>query len=98
MYGTVAHLHVKPGGEQSVVGLMNEWTQERKSKTDGFNAAYLYREDNEPGTFILVASFRDQESYRANASDTDQDGWFKRVRSHLIDDPVWEDGEIVASL
>lgn len=98
MYGTIARLHVKPGEEQAVIALMDEWKRERKSKASGFNSGYLYRQDAEPETLTMVVAFDGQQHYRRNAESPEQDRWYRQVRSHLVDDPVWEDGEIVASL
>jgi len=45
---------------------------------------------------IMVAVFQDRDSYYANAADPEQDRWYRRLRDHLAEDPVWEDGEIIA--
>lgn len=97
MYGTVAHLRVKAGEQQSVVDLMDEWNREQRSKAPGARGGGLYRLDNDPGLMILVAMFDDRESYQANAKDPEQDRWYRRLREHLTEDPAWEDGEIVAA-
>ncbi len=98
MYGTIARLHVKPGEEQAVIALMDEWKRERASKASGFSNGYVYREDVKPETLNLVVAFDSQQDYQGNAESPEQDRWFQQVRSHLVDDPVWEDGEIVATL
>ena len=48
-----------------------------------------------PDELILVAVFRDRESYRANADDPEQDKWYRQLREHLQADPEWTDGEVV---
>ena len=37
----------------------------------------------------------DRDAYRANASDPEQDRWYRRMREHLDADPEWTDGELV---
>lgn len=96
MFGTVAHAHVKPGHEQAVMSLMEEWNRERKPKVKGALASYLFRSEKDPNEMIMVAVFQDRDSYYANAADPAQDRWYRRLREHLAEDPVWEDGEIIA--
>ena len=50
-------------------------------------ASYVLRPDHRPDELILLAVFRDRESYRANASDPEQDRWCRQMREHLEADP-----------
>jgi quinol monooxygenase YgiN len=95
MYGTVARMRVKPDHEQQLRAFNQEWTQERGQKLDGFVATYVLKPDQQAHELILVAVFRDRESYRANASDPEQDRWYRMMREHLDADPEWSDGEFV---
>ena len=95
MYGTVAHIRIKPGQEKSLIALQEEWNKTRKPKVKGAVAGYLYKLDKKPNEMIMVAVFQDKKTYVANADDPEQDKWFRRVRALLEADPVWEDGEIV---
>ncbi len=97
MYGTVAQLRVKSGEGEAVIELMNDWNHDRRSNAAGFNGGYVFRSESDPEHMILVAAFDDQQTYRANADNPEQDRWFRRVREHLRDDPLWEDGEIVST-
>ena len=91
-YGTIFRMRVKPGAEQQVLRLMEEWERDRKPKIRGALGSYLFRPDNRSGELIGVAVFRDQQSYRANGNDPDQDAWYRRLREQLEADPEWEDG------
>lgn len=42
MFGTVAHARVRPGHEQALISLMEEWNRERKPKVKGALAGYLF--------------------------------------------------------
>ncbi len=95
MYGTVAHLKVKAKQDKALAALMDEWNKTRGSKVKGSIAGYLYKLDKNPNEMILVAVFENKQTYTANAQDTEQDKWFRRVRALLTADPVWEDGEII---
>jgi heme-degrading monooxygenase HmoA len=61
----------------------------------GYVNTYVLRPDERPDELILVAVFRDRESYRANADDPEQDKWYRQLREHLQADPEWTDGEVV---
>jgi heme-degrading monooxygenase HmoA len=88
MYGTVAHLHTKPGALQAMKDM-----EEHQPK--GFVASYVYQLDSDPNEFLLVAVFESKEAYFANAQSPEQDADYQKLRQHLIHDPEWHDGEIV---
>ena len=96
MYGTIFRMKVKPGQEQSLVNIFNEWERERKPKVKGAIAEFLMKPDNKPGEMIGVAVFQDKASYMANGDDPEQDRWYRRLRELLQADPEWEDGEYVS--
>lgn len=97
MYGTVARAIVKQGHEDQLVQMLHSWNEERRPAVDGAIASYIFRLDSSPNEFMLVAVFRDQESYRKNAEDPEQDRWYRQLRAHLESDPEWHDGEVVGS-
>lgn len=97
MYGTVARIRPKPGRIEDIIALMQEWERDYKPRVDGAMAGYLYRLDAKPNELIMCAVFRDRASYKANADSQDQDKWFRRFRELLETDPVWEDGEVIAT-
>jgi quinol monooxygenase YgiN len=97
MYGTVAHLRLKPGQEQGLIEYVQSWTRERKPKTPGALGGYVYRLDNDAGTWIFAVAFENKETYTANAQSAQMDADYQRLRALLTEDPVWEDGEIVAT-
>lgn len=96
MYGTVSRARIKPGSEDKIVELFEEWQRDYRPTVKGAMHGYLYRKDNDPNEIIMVAVFEDKASYMANASDPSQDAWYKKFREQLEGDPVWEDGEIIA--
>lgn len=98
MYGTVARLKVKPGMEAEMEAFGSSWTSERKAQVKGAIGGYIYRLDNDPLTAIMAVVFADKASYHANAQDPAQDVEYRRLRALLTEDPIWEDGEIIATL
>ena len=96
MYGTIFRLKVKPGQEQKVVEIFQEWERERRSVIKGALGGLLLKPDSFSGTLTGVAVFEDKASYVANADDPEQHKWFTSLRELLTEDPEWEDGEYVA--
>jgi quinol monooxygenase YgiN len=94
MYGTIARLRIAPGHEQQLEAYGQEWNEQRGRQVEGFVSSYLLTPDNAPNERLLVAIFRDRDSYRRNAEDPEQDRWYRRMREHLAADPEWTDGEI----
>ncbi len=98
MYGTVARLNVKPGMEAEVAAFGESWKTGRKPRVKGVIGGYLYRLDTDPHTIIMAVIFDDKAAYHANAQDPAQDTEYQRLRALLTQDPIWEDGEIIATL
>ena len=98
MYGTVARMRLKPGQESALMDYLHYWSRERKPNVKGAVGGYIYTLDADPGIAIMAVAFQDKESYTANARSPEQDADYRRLRALLIEDPVWEDGEIIATL
>ena len=96
MFGTVARMTVQPGKESEFLAIGEEWTRARGAGT-GQVAEYVFRVEGQAQQFLVVGIFRDQETYRRNASDPETDRWYRRMRATLATDPEWNDGEIVQS-
>lgn len=94
MYGTVARMRLKPGMEAK---LKADMAQYEGLKIPGFVSTMVYRMDSDPNEIYMAVVFKDKASYGANARDPKQDERFKRMRSFLVADPEWHDGEIIAS-
>lgn len=95
MYGTVAQLRLKPGKLDEAMKMAEEWEREHGQKIDGFVQALIFQMDDNPNEVWMVDIFENRETYHANASRPEQDEWFQRMRSHLAEEPVWHDGEII---
>ena len=94
MYGTVAHLRLKPGMEAD---LDKEMAHYESLKIPGFVSTMLYRMDRDSNEFYMAVAFTDKASYLANARDPKQDERFKRMAALLTEAPEWHDGEIIGS-
>ncbi|MDI3340184.1 MAG: antibiotic biosynthesis monooxygenase [Sphaerobacter sp.] len=95
MFGTVTRLKPKQGHIQHLIDMNTEWQEGHGATVEGFVGEYLFESERNPGEYLLVVLFDDRESYRANAADPEQDKWYRQMRQHLTEDPIWEDGEII---
>jgi quinol monooxygenase YgiN len=94
MYGTIARIHPKPGSQEAMRALAEEW-EAKRGQVAGSRATYMFVPDHNPydePTTFMIAIFDDEASYRANADDPEQDAWYRRMRELLEDDPDWMDG------
>lgn len=97
MYGTIFRMIPRPGKEEEVRSLFEEWGKTRSGTVPGALAGYLMRPENRQGELVGVAVFRDRKSYFDNAASPEQDAWFRRLRALLENDPIWEDGDYLWS-
>jgi quinol monooxygenase YgiN len=96
MYGTVSRMRVRPGWEEALQTLYQQWPRERRAETTGFIADYVVKSERMPGEWFLLAIFDSEENYRRNAADPEQHRLYERLRALLEADPEWNDGEIIA--
>ena len=95
MYGTVAHMHAKPGMEQELTELFREYEH---TPVAGSVAVYVYQMDSDPTEFALSVVFESKEAYFANANNPEQNTRYEKMVKLLAGEPQWNDGAIVHSM
>ncbi len=93
MYGTIARVKIDPARLAEFKALGRETGM---GKAPGQVDGYVYQMDADPGELFLVAVFEDRAAYRANAASPEQNERYLRMRSLMLADPEWHDGEIFA--
>ena len=93
MYGTIARFRIKPGAKDEFIRTMDSFGGDF---IPGWVADYYFQMDNDPDEFYLVAIFRDQDTYMANADSPEQHERYLKFRSFLEGDPEWHDGFIAS--
>jgi heme-degrading monooxygenase HmoA len=93
MYGTIARMRAKPGGEAAFVEEMRR--QEQGEGIPGLVTSYIYRMDADSNEYYLVVLFTDKAAYVANANSPEQDQRYQRMLATLDGPPEWHDGEII---
>jgi quinol monooxygenase YgiN len=91
MFGTIARAKIKPDNRKAFEEVMAR--QMSAAPIEGFVAGYTVWPEKMDDEVILVAVFRDRESYMRNADDPAQDDRFREMRALLESDPEWTDGE-----
>jgi heme-degrading monooxygenase HmoA len=94
MFGTIARMRVKAGHESEVERFEGQAEAVREA---GLVATTVYRSSTDPREYWLAVVFRDEQSYRANASSPEQDQRFRELMGHLEAEPEWHDGQVVYS-
>jgi heme-degrading monooxygenase HmoA len=94
VYGTVAHLRLKPGAEARLQQVMRDFAA---LNVPGFIFEQLYRLDADPNTYVMVVGFDSRSAYEANANNPEQHARYLEYRQLLEGDPEWHDGQIVYS-
>jgi quinol monooxygenase YgiN len=97
MFGTVARIKIKPGMDEAITKLGATWARDEYERS-GQLAEMIFKLENSPDEYIIVAAFPDREAYFANAEHPNTHRNYERLRELLVADPEWNDGEIVDML
>ena len=92
MYGTVAHMRIKPGAEAKFVQLMRDFGA---LKIPGYAFEHVYRLDAGSNTYVVVVGFDSKAAYGANANSPEQNARYRQYRELLEAEPEWHDGEVI---
>jgi heme-degrading monooxygenase HmoA len=91
MFVTVFRYRARPGEEDAVVALHEDWQRTRRERAVGFVDGQLLNIADDPRAFISVARFESEAAARENAHDGDQDAWYRRLASLCETEPVFTD-------
>jgi hypothetical protein len=95
MYGTIATMRAKPGMEDQLLGMLEEWGRERGSRIAGPIRVYVSRSERDAGVLLNIALFDSRETYEANAKDPEQDAWYRRMVQYCAAPPEWHDHDVL---
>jgi quinol monooxygenase YgiN len=96
VYGTIAIMKVKPENRAKLNAWFDRWWAERRPRVKGAIASSVHVNDSNPDEVIVSVVFESKEAYQANASDPEQDKWYREMRAILEADPRWMDGEVLS--
>ena len=88
MFGTIMRARVKKDRRDEFARLMMELTP---SEETGFHSAQAGWEDKDDDRVVVIAFFRDRDSYRANAERPQTDENYRKMIDFLDGEPEWID-------
>ncbi len=93
-FGTIAHMHVKPGMAEQFMAYGEQRGQE---DPDASVAMIVFQSTDDPNLFYLVVVAESEESYRAVAEDPKTHEQYLQMIQYLDSEPIWHDGYVVHS-
>lgn len=93
MYGTVAHMRMKPDAGEALMAQLRAFGA---LPIPGYQATYVYQMDADPRDVYVAVIFDSKASYDANAESPEQDARYQEMLALLEGAPEWHDGEIQA--
>jgi hypothetical protein len=91
MFGTIGRFRIKPGHEEQVTALTEEWERTIRPTIPGVVVALWGRPVAGGGETVDVVAMQDEATYQALANRAEQDAWYRRWVEHLEGEPTWED-------
>jgi len=91
MFGTIGHFRPKPGHEQQIRDLTEEWARTMRPTIPGLVVQLSGHPVDQAGELLEVVLMQDEATYRALAASPAQDEWYRRLVEHLEAEPTWED-------
>lgn len=94
MFVTVFSYRAKPGQEDAVIALHDEWERDRLPRAKGYVSGELFRDIRDSRRFITIARFENAEAARTTADAPEQDAWYRRLVNLTEQEPVFTDCDI----
>ena len=88
MFITISTYWAKPGEEDAIVALYEDWQRNQLPEAKGYLSGELMRDIETPRKFIAIMRFESRESAQALANDPEQNAWFGRLVSLMENVPV----------
>jgi antibiotic biosynthesis monooxygenase (ABM) superfamily enzyme len=94
MYGTIARMRLKPGAEERMRQLAEEYNRQN---VPGYRGEIVYRLDGGSGEYLMAVLFDSKDDYVANANSPEQHQRYLEYRELLEAEPEWNDGEVISN-
>ena len=91
MFGTIGHFTFKEGHLDAIRDLELEWERTIRPGIPGLIAEFTGRPVDRENETVHVILVQDEETYRKLADLPEQDAWYRKLVSHLVAEPTWED-------
>lgn len=87
MFVSVLTYRIRPGDEDAIVALHEDWHRRRQAHPPGFLSGELLHSLIDPQTFIQVIRFEDQAAAEAASRLPEWSSWERRIRSLSVLEP-----------
>lgn len=94
MIATMFTFQARPGNEDAILELFEEWQHDLMPTSKGFVASEVWRDIQDPRHFVSIARFESEAALRAIASRPAQDGWYRRLVALTEREPVFTDCDL----
>ena len=91
MFGTIGRFRPKPGHEDRIMAVNEEWWRDIRPTIPGLIVGLWGRPVDRPGEVVEIVLMQDEATYRALAANPEQDAFYRRLVEHLEAEPTWED-------
>ena len=88
MFATVFTYRARPGEDDAVIALHEDWQRRQSMNTGVYLAWMLLQNTQEPREFIEITYFTSEDKARAASYDLNRDAWYTRLVSLLEAEPV----------
>lgn len=87
MFVTILTFRARPGEEDAVVALHEDWERHRRQWTNGYLSGQLLIDQADPRSFIVIAHYTHQAASQAALRDPEHDAWYRRLASLAEGEP-----------
>lgn len=88
MFVTVSMYRAKPGEEDAIIALHEDWQRHQQAKAQGYLSGELLRNIQAPHEFVAIMRFENRTSAQELASDPEQNAWHRRLVSLVENVPA----------
>lgn len=81
MFVTISIYKAKPGEEDAIIALYEDWQRTLRPRTQGYLSGELLRSIENPCEFIAISHFESQEAAQRSTSISEQNAWYRRLIS-----------------
>ena len=92
----ITHFRIKakPGERDAVLALFDKWQAKLRPQATGYVRSVITSNLDNPDELMAGVMFDSKENYDANSSTPEQGAWYEELRSHLVADPDWFNGNL----
>jgi quinol monooxygenase YgiN len=88
MFVTVSTYQARPGEEDAIIALYEDWQRTQLCKEKGNISGELLRSVENSHKFVAIMHFENQESARALVNDPERQAWYQRLASLTETNPA----------